>query len=90
MVCWGLKGCVRFADFDAPVIRLTRSRVIKFGPIPVRLHLDVKRRDSAFVLAGPELYRFDLPSGEFRAAQICFNDTADFQVSFPLRDFLSC
>lgn len=55
-------------------IELKWSRVIEFGPIPVRLHLDVKRTDSAFVLAGPELYRFDMPFGEFRAAQICFSD----------------
>jgi hypothetical protein len=44
-----------------------------FGPIPVQLHLDVHRNDTAYALAGPEVYRFDIQRGDFRAAQVFFN-----------------
>lgn len=36
------------------------------------LYLDVRRKDSAFALAGPEVYRFDMPRDNFRAAQLVF------------------
>ncbi|TGZ78547.1 hypothetical protein EX30DRAFT_309836 [Ascodesmis nigricans] len=57
-------------------LKLYRQREIKFGPIPIQIHLDARRKDSAFVLAGPELYRFDLPHDVFRGTQIVFKDTS--------------
>lgn len=55
---------------------------IKFGPTPVHLHPDVRRHDSAFVLAGPELFRFDFPNGKFRAAQVVFEES-EMEVDGP-------
>jgi hypothetical protein len=54
-------------------LQLNRSQVIRFGPIPVQLHLDARRKDSAYVLAGPEVYRFDIPHDKFRATQLVFD-----------------
>lgn len=48
---------------------------IKFGPTSVQIFPDVGRSDSAFILAGPELFRFDLPSGNFRASQVVFEES---------------
>lgn len=45
---------------------------MKFGPIPAQLRQDVRRRDSAFVSAGSEVYRFDMPHGNFKATQLVF------------------
>lgn len=56
-----------------PGLQLNRSQVIRFGPIPVQLHLDARRKDSAYVLAGPEVYRFDIPHDKFRATQLVFD-----------------
>jgi hypothetical protein len=54
------------------VLQLNRVQEIRFGPIPVRLHLDTCRKDSAFALAGTEVYRFDMPRDNFRAVQVIF------------------
>ncbi|RPB10620.1 hypothetical protein P167DRAFT_490675 [Morchella conica CCBAS932] len=56
-------------------LTLERIEEIKFGPTPVQLHPDVRRYDSAFVLAGPELFRFDSPNGKFRASQVVFEES---------------
>lgn len=61
-------------------LTLERIEEIKFGPTPVQLHPDVRRYDSAFVLAGPELFRFDSPNGKFRASQVVFEES-DVEVS---------
>lgn len=61
-------------------LSLERVEEIKFGPTPVQLHPDVRRHDSAFVLAGPELFRFDFPNGKFRAAQVVF-EGSEMEVS---------
>ncbi|KAA8910552.1 mono-functional DNA-alkylating methyl methanesulfonate N-term-domain-containing protein [Sphaerosporella brunnea] len=53
-------------------LQLNRSQEMHFGPVPVRLHMDVRRKDSAFALAGHEVYRFDMPRGSFRGAQLIF------------------
>lgn len=51
-------------------LQLEKRQEIKFGPIPVLLSLDVYRKDSAFALAGREVYRFDMPRDSFRGAQV--------------------
>ncbi|PWW76412.1 hypothetical protein C7212DRAFT_187232 [Tuber magnatum] len=56
-------------------LSLERIDRIKFGPTPVQIYPDVSRSDSAFILAGPELFRFDLPSGNFRASQVVFEES---------------
>lgn len=56
-------------------LSLERIDEIKFGPTPVQIYPDVSRSDSAFILAGPELFRFDLPSGNFRASQVVFEES---------------
>lgn len=48
----------------------------------MQVHSDVRRKDSAFLLAGPELYRFDMPQDVFRATQVIFRDS-HMDVSFP-------
>jgi len=51
-------------------VHLRRRQEVTFGPIPVLLSADVYRKDSAFALAGRELYRFDMPRDNFRGAQV--------------------
>ena len=53
-------------------LRFEKCVDMKFGPIPVQLRQDVRRRDSAFVSAGSEVYRFDMPHGNFKATQLVF------------------
>lgn len=74
----GLRGGTVIAlkvGFERCPISLDRIEEIKFGPTPVQLHPDVRRCDSAFVLAGPELFRFDFPNGKFRASQVVFEES---------------
>lgn len=65
-------------------LKLTLNREIHFGPIPVQLYNDTRRKDVAFALAGPEVYRFEMPRGKFKAAQLVFVvKDLEVDVSFP-------
>ncbi|KAF8544951.1 mono-functional DNA-alkylating methyl methanesulfonate N-term-domain-containing protein, partial [Trichophaea hybrida] len=74
LLCGLRGGTVVVFNLIAPELdlKLVRSQDIRFGPIPVQLYLDVHRKDLAFALAGPEVYRFDMPCDIFRAAQLVF------------------
>ena len=66
-------GCVSFWGPSIDILKalqLERRQEVKFGPIPVLLSVDMYRKDSAFALAGREVYRFDMPRDKFRAAQV--------------------
>jgi hypothetical protein len=74
-------------------LQLNRVQEIRFGPIPVRLSLDTRRKDSAFALAGTEVYRFDMPRDNFRAAQLIFvlhDEDIDVGTCFPAGFDVSC
>ncbi|KAI5781468.1 mono-functional DNA-alkylating methyl methanesulfonate N-term-domain-containing protein [Geopyxis carbonaria] len=77
LLCGLRGGTVLVFDIitSANTLKTVKTREINFGPIPIQLQPDYCRRDSAFILAGPELYRFDMPKNSFRAAQIVFKDT---------------
>ncbi|RPB28968.1 hypothetical protein L211DRAFT_855135 [Terfezia boudieri ATCC MYA-4762] len=56
-------------------LQLERKNEIQFGPIPVQALPHVQREDLVLVLAGPELYRFEMTGDEVTVSQIVFEGT---------------
>ena len=53
-------------------LNLTRKDEIQFGPIPVQVLPNVQSQEVVFVLAGPELYVFQMKYDEVKASQVVF------------------
>lgn len=41
----------------------------------MQLHSDSRSKHAAFVLAGPELYKFDMPHADIKASQVVFEES---------------